>query len=228
MIPKLSKRLRCIASLVAPYRYVIDIGTDHALVPIYLSKKGLITHANASDVNTGPLDEAIKNIKHYNLEAQITIKKGNGLEVISDYDKCDVIIIAGMGGKLITDILAKGKAKLKTNKRLILQPNVAESEIRLWLKSNNYQITNEVIVKEDSKFYEIIVSEKSDNVNYTDEEIKFGPVLLQIKTKYFIEKWTEILNLRINTYLKIPHNHPNKIDFQKEINQIKTVLKDVH
>jgi len=147
MIVELSNRLKTIAEYVKPYRHVVDIGTDHCFVPIFLVLNQVIDKAIATDVNIGPINEAIKNIESYQLENVIETRVGNGLVSLNEKDRCDVIIIAGMGGKLITDILNSKISILEKNKRLILQPNVSEVVVRKWLSRNHYEIVYEEILE---------------------------------------------------------------------------------
>ena len=99
----LSPRLLAVARLVPKCSVVADIGTDHAYVPIYLVENGIADFVIASDVVEGPAMRAIENIKRHNLSDKIDVRIGNGLEKVK---QADVIIIAGMGGKLICDIIS--------------------------------------------------------------------------------------------------------------------------
>ncbi len=223
---QISNRLKTIASYVKPYRYVVDVGTDHCLVPIYLIKNNLIDGAIATDINEGPVNEAMKNIHNYQMDAKINVRLGNGLEIISQNDSTDVIIVAGMGGKLIRHILETGKHILQFNNRLILQPNVNEETVRQWLCENHYEIVFEEIIKEENVFYEIIVADKRKyNIQYTNDEIVFGPILLTQRNRFFIEKWQSILNHKKEIYNRIPKNHQNKKWFFKSIKQIQSILE---
>jgi len=225
---QISSRLKIIASYVSPYRHLIDVGTDHCLVPIHLMLNHDIDSAIATDVKEGPLNEANKNINLYNLTHKIDTRLGNGLELINIKDNCDTIIVAGMGGKLITDILDTGQHIMHLNKRLILQPNVFEESVRLWLCENHYEIVYEEIIKEDNIFYEIIVSDKvNQKIKYTNDEIKFGPLLLKAKNDLFIEKWQNILKYKKETHRKIPIGKENKKLFLNDIIRIESILNIV-
>jgi len=108
----LSKRLEQVASMVTKGNIIADIGTDHGYVPIYLVEKGICPKAYAMDINQGPIESAIKNIENYGLSEKIQAIKSNGLEKLEP-EKADTIIIAGMGGELIVNILENGLAKLE-------------------------------------------------------------------------------------------------------------------
>ncbi len=84
---------------------------------------------------------------------------GDGLEPIRPFE-VDTVIIAGMGGLLIRDILDKDKTKRDSITYFILQPNIASRELREYLYENNFEIIDESLVKEDGKFYEIIYAKK--------------------------------------------------------------------
>ena len=100
----------------------------------------------------------------------------------------DCVIIAGMGGCLIKQILENNFDKLNNVKRLILQANKDEFKLRKYLCNNGFYINNQKIIKEDNKFYEIDVFEKGKK-DYTFEELYFGKILMEEKNDIFIEKW---------------------------------------
>ena len=92
-----------------------------------------------------------------------------------------------MGGKLIADILEKGKEKLANKPNLVLQPNVGENFVRERLQELGYEITAENIIEEDGHIYEIIVA-KPGVMNLSEDEINFGKYLLIEKNDLFVKK----------------------------------------
>lgn len=190
----LSARLACVASLVSAGARVADIGSDHAYLPAALVLDGKIDFAIAGEVVKGPYENAVHEIKDHQLEGQVIPRLADGLAAIEPADKVDTITIAGMGGSLIASILEKDKNKLTGIKRLVLQPNVGESQLREWLMNNHYQIMNEKIIEEDNHIYEIIVAEPSVvPFRYSKYELDFGPFLLENKGPVFRKKWQEYL-----------------------------------
>jgi len=156
-LPKLTPRLKLIASLVPNGSTVADIGTDHAYIPIYLVNSGVCENAIASDKSIGPLKIAEENIKLYGCENLIEVCQSDGL---GDYSigEADTVIIAGMGGLLIAEILESGKDVAKSFSRLILQPMTAGTELREYLIANGYIISDEKVAREKDKFYYCIVA----------------------------------------------------------------------
>jgi len=152
----LSGRLKAIADAVPKCRAVADIGTDHGYIPLYLVQNNIVDMAVAVDISSGSLGKAEKLVAQTELGDVIDTRLGNGLEVLK-LGEVDTIIIAGMGGLLIRDILNAypDTARAAT---LILQPMVAQENLRKWLIGNGFMIIDEELVREDRRFYEIITA----------------------------------------------------------------------
>lgn len=132
-----------------------DIGSDHAYLPIYLIKNKQVKSAIATDVNSGPVKISQRRLRSYNVEGQVSVRQGNGLQAIKP-GEAEVIVIAGMGGILIRDILNEGKQVAESAKLLILQPMRDSDKVREWLFLNGFDITDEELVKDQGKIYEVI------------------------------------------------------------------------
>ncbi len=169
----LNPRLRKIAELVPPNRCTADIGTDHGYIPIELVNKGVALQGIASDINKGPLLRAQANIQKHNLESSIETRLGSGLSTLSPGD-AEVIIIAGMGGILISEILKASKDVVGSTKLLILQPMTAVTELRQYLAENSFKIESEHLAAEEDKLYNIIVASPDGSCQYTLTELYFG------------------------------------------------------
>ena len=183
---KLSKRLQAIYDMVPQSNVIADIGSDHALLPIALVLNGKVTRAYASEVNEGPYEATVKNIEKHGVSNYVTAVLSDG---ISELEKdVTTISICGMGGSLIVDILDKDKEKLEHVTTLVLEPNNNEENVRIWLMNNGFKVVFEKLIEEDNRFYEIIKAERG-NVEYTKEELFFGPILIQEKSETFVTKW---------------------------------------
>ena len=176
--------------MVDPDSKVADIGTDHAYLPIKLVKSGKIKFAIASDVAEGPLENAKSDIAEAGLSDQIETRLGNGLETITHQDQVDTVVIAGMGGKLMVDILDTAWSKDFQFKNLVLEPNIGEAGVRNWLMMHNYQIVAEKLIAEAGHTYELIKARlTSDKHDLTEKEIFFGPFIMREKNPVFYQKW---------------------------------------
>ncbi|HJV30772.1 MAG TPA: tRNA (adenine(22)-N(1))-methyltransferase TrmK [Bacillales bacterium] len=195
---KLSDRLNMVAGFVPKAAKLADIGSDHAYLPCFLAKKGLITFAIAGEVVAGPFESARKQVLEEGLSNVIDVRMGDGLDVLGP-GEVECITIAGMGGTLIASILERGKDKLSYVKRLVLQPNISAITIRKWLLDNEWELIEEKILEEDGKIYEVLVAEKGDPMKPYHEKMEsgllLGPFLLQKKEEAFKKKWNlEMMN----------------------------------
>lgn len=202
----ISKRLQTIARYCPEGARVADIGSDHALLASYLLVKGIASFVIAGELNEGPFQAAKKQIHTLQVKDRASVRKGNGLAVLQP-GEADVICIAGMGGQLIVSILEAGKDKLEGVQRLILQPNVGEEAVRLWMIENGWQLIAESILQEDGVIYEILVAERGNSTlpyegkDRTQQELlRIGPFLwveksevLQAKWLHEHEKWQKII-----------------------------------
>ncbi|ANU51189.2 SAM-dependent methyltransferase [Limosilactobacillus reuteri] len=223
----LSARLACVASLVPAGARVADIGSDHAYLPAALVLDGKIDFAIAGEVVKGPYENAVHEIKDHQLEGKVIPRLADGLAAIEPADKVDTITIAGMGGSLIASILEKGKDKLTEIKRLVLQPNVGESQLREWLMNNHYQIMTEKIIEEDNHIYEIIVAEPSVvPFRYSKYELDFGPFLLENKGPIFKKKWREYLQREAHVIDQMQKAQQPPVKKINEINQFLSQVKE--
>lgn len=155
---KLQERLLRIAGYVPLGSVAADIGTDHALLPVHLVKQGICHRVIATDIHTGPLATARSTVALYSLRKQVELRQGDGLEVVQP-GEIDVIIIAGMGGSKIVEILGRAQDVLLLTGRLILQPLGGVAQVRRWLLGNGWILADEDLVLDDDHYYEIIVSE---------------------------------------------------------------------
>ena len=154
---KISNRLLSCAELITPGAKIADIGTDHAYIPIWLSINKKISHALACDIRTGPLENAKKNIKHFRMEKIIKTRLSDGLESINS-EEADEIIIAGMGGNMISNILERCSWKNKYEKKFILQPMKYENKLRSYLASKGYEIKSEKAIICAEKIYTVMTA----------------------------------------------------------------------
>ena len=153
---KLSKRLSLVASMVDDNSNIIDVGCDHALLSIYLAKSLNNINITASDINEKPLLSAKENIKKYHLEDKIKLELKDGITDLNS--NIDTVIISGVGGILITNIL--NKKNLNNVNTLILSPNNDFEKVRNHLKKIGYYLEKENLITDKNITYLVIKAKK--------------------------------------------------------------------
>lgn len=180
---ELSRRMQRVADMVTDSRAVADIGCDHGYVSIYLVESGRTGHAYAMDVRKGPLSKAVEHVKQKNLEEQIECRLSDGLERLAP-GEADTLILAGMGGLLMIDILKRGSSHRRGDEILILQPQSDIAAVRRYIYEIGYRIQTEDMLVEDGKYYTILraVSKKTEPKRELSEvEYRYGPCLLKLQ-----------------------------------------------
>lgn len=224
----ISKRLQTIVNSVPiGTGTIVDIGTDHGYIPISLIKKKRANKCIACDINPMPLSNAQKNISHYNMAAHIETRLSNGLVKVKK-GEADGIIIAGMGGMLIIDILKEKPDLVKAVGLLILQPQLDIIEVRKYLHQIEFTIVNEEMVYDDGKYYTVITAKPGKEESYSDVAYLFGKKNIEKKDvifKNFIKTKLSDLNHLEETISKAKTLQAE--ERLKEIKKEKLIYKEV-
>lgn len=170
----LGERLAACAALVRQGAFLCDVGTDHAYLPIYLCERGIISRAVASDIKEGPLLRAKANIAAHRLTDKIETVLTAGLCSMEERGFSD-IVIAGMGGLMIRDIIKAAPFLRSERISLVLQPMKNEDELRLWLSENGFCIEEELLALDTGKIYQIMrVVWDGEARSFTPTELLLG------------------------------------------------------
>ena len=219
---ELSKRLNWI---------IMDVGTDHGYIPIYLVKNNIAKKVIASDINKDPLKKARINASFDGVLDKIEFRLGGGLEPLKNKE-AECIIIAGMGGNLIRDILEHDLNKVKNLNYLILQPAQNPEVLREYLYTNNYEVLEEDLCLDEGKYYEIFkVRYKIGNHKKLDKiYYEISPILLNKKTillkdyiGYKIEKYKKVVDFISDT---TEHAMTRKSELKNKIEILQKLLKE--
>lgn len=198
-LPKLSPRLKKIAELVEKCDVFLDVGTDHAYLPVYLINSGICKTAVASDLRQGPLNRARETARLFFAEEKVDLRLGSGFETVCE-GEADVAVVAGMGGVLIGELLENSEKIAKALKSLVLQPMTAVFELRKFLYENGYTVCEEVLVKEEEKLYHILKVLPFEEKNKKSEaELYFGDKIS--KNSPFYEEYKERQIKKLETKL---------------------------
>ncbi len=181
---KLNDRLLAVSNFVEEEKAIIDVGCDHALLSIYLVQNKKPKKVIASDIKEGPLVHAKENIKKYQLENQISVKLGPGIETIED--DIDTIVISGMGGLNMIGILKYQKDLYRNVNTIILSPNSDTSQVRKEICKLGFYIEKEALVKEKHIIYPVIRFQRGKR-KYHESDYLYGPILQANKDSLFLE-----------------------------------------
>lgn len=194
--------MKAVADMVEPCQCVADIGCDHAFVSIYLASQHIAAHVIASDVRPGPIEIAKRNVEEWKLSHAIDIRLNDGLGSLKP-GEADTIIIAGMGGLLMIDILSKNKEVADACRYLILQPQSDIEKVRRYVIACGYAIVDEDMLIDMGKYYNLLkvevpkphtpadslISAKdiskyiNNRPEYNDIEYRYGRILLENKNE---------------------------------------------
>jgi tRNA (adenine22-N1)-methyltransferase len=149
---KLCGRLKAIADMLKGCGTVADIGCDHGFLTAYILENNIAGKVFASDISAVCLAKAERLIARLGLADGCELSVGDGLTVLKR--RVDTAVIAGMGGKKISEILSDGR-RTDGTKTFVLQPMKNTDRLLKYLTENNYKILDRITVS-DRRRYDII------------------------------------------------------------------------
>ena len=154
---RLTDRLQLLADQIENGETMADIGTDHGFLPLYLWQQGISPAVIMCDISEPSLAKAKAAAGALQFGRELDFRAGDGLNVLAP-GEVDVIVIAGMGGLLIRDILSDDLEKTRSFSKFILQPRNNSGQLRYWLAANGFEIRSNHLVREGKFICEIIVA----------------------------------------------------------------------
>ena len=218
---ELSKRLQRVADSVTEGSRLADVGTDHGYIPIYLVGRGICPAAFASDVNRGPLERAALHVKEAGLEDKIALRLGSGLKAL-DVSEIDSIVMAGMGGELICQILRDSPEFMEAGKELVLQPQSEIFKVRRLLHGNGYRIEGEWNLLEEGKYY-VIIKALPGNERYVHAgDYEYGHLLIQKKDPLLADHLRRQLKKKNDIFKRL-----SEVDHRDRIQELKEETREL-
>ncbi len=255
---KLSDRLVSIADEIKKGQTMADIGCDHGFLPFYLLKEGISPKVIMIDISEKSLEKAkmtfqgledfaetFSNFQGGNftpeIQPQWDFRVGDGLCPLDD-EEVDSVVIAGVGGYLITEILERNIEKARKLDSIILQPRDSTGYMRKWLNENHFEILRHKLVREGKFVCQIIVAKYNPNISKLDE--CYFPEVFKLQDfdknvdKGILVSSKELVKEMLNIYLRQTKNvlkglnmaqNPDREAInqkQKEIDRINYLLKE--
>ena len=175
---KLGVRLKRVAEMAGRGRRMADIGSDHALLPRWMLQENRVESAIAGELGDGPFNRAREAAEAAGLSGRLEVRQGDGLTVLTP-GEVETVVIAGMGGDLIAEILSADPAKSSSFSRYVLQPMKHEAVLRRWLADAGWPVLREELIQENGKYYVLLEARPGrEPYSLTDLEILLGPSLL--------------------------------------------------
>lgn len=160
---KLNDRLQVIAERLKNEKTMADIGTDHGFLPVFLLQSGQCERAILADISVPSLTKAEENCSRYftgeyaDCRERAAFRAGDGLTVLKP-GEVDAVVIAGVGGKLITELLERDLNHTCSFRKYIFQPRIGQGVLRKWLCDHGFRIIHEDLVEEGHFIPEIITA----------------------------------------------------------------------
>ena len=169
----MDSRLRIIEEKIPDGIGVIDVGTDHGTIPVWLARRSYPGRILASDINAGPLNAAKRTAVQAGVTNRIEFLLSDGLRLCPP-EAVDTIVIAGMGGDLIVKILDEAEWCMHPRYRLVLQPMTRAEVLRYWLAYNEFEILTESVAEEGNTLYQILTARFGGHTALNDAELFCG------------------------------------------------------
>jgi tRNA (adenine22-N1)-methyltransferase len=211
---ELTPRLQAIAALVPQAESMADIGTDHAYIPMELVRSGRVKQAVASDINEGPVRMARDHIRSEGLADRIDVRLGSGLATLTP-GECDGVVIAGMGGLLISQILAADEETARSLRWMVLQPMNHAGDLRQWLSENGYRVEKESLAREEWHIYDIMRVVPGESRKPDPLEAEVGVTEDRLRDPLFPEHIKKLMISRKAVLSGIPADTANAENRQK-------------
>lgn len=218
----LDERLSAVAFFVEKGDKVADIGSDHGYIPLHLIQNKICEKVLVTDIKAGPLLSAKKNFERFGFGASLVTMLYDGIdpEILKDYNK---IIIAGMGGLTIADILSRVKDQLKKYKpSLVLQPMTEQDKLRMTLSELGYRIVKEKYpIAKGKRIYSVIFAVYGECEEYSEFEYIFGKYSLCDDKENYIANLDAAIKTTENAVLK---GAKNKMEFLSDLKKYRQEL----
>lgn len=223
----ISSRLDHVVEMIPKCDTVADIGTDHGYVLIALLKRGKIIRGIASDNKKKPLEKAMRNAQEEGVASHLDFRLGSGLKTLKE-GEVNGVVIAGMGGILIQELISSALEIVKSLDFLLLQPAQNPEILRKYLYENNFRVLDEEIIKEDRRYYEYMMvkyDHESASLLQNLSDYSVGDILYQKKhhllDDFLKDKIQELLVIREKMDLTSENARNKNSEISKKISELR-------
>lgn len=220
---EVSNRIKTIAKLIKKGSNVADIGSDHGYLLIELLNNNIANKVIGIENKLGPFTNLKTNLSNIieKYPNRCKLYLSSGLKDLSN--EYETVVIAGMGFSTIESIILENKDKVKFIENFIIDSHNNMYELRKFIISLGFFISDEVALIENEIYYELISFTKG-NKDYSDIELRYGPILMNKKYKDYIIHYEEEIRKLENLLSNNKINEERKNEFKNKIKEIRTIL----
>ena len=219
----ISNRLNQIVNFIKDDHDVADIGSDHGLLLVLLNERNFSNKALGVENKIGPyknLERTIKSINKPNFSSNLS----SGLDNVSK--NYQTIVIAGMGFNNIKEIVLRDFDKGNHRETFVIDSHTNQDEVRTYFYNLGYKVDDEMIIYEDSIYYDIIrFSLNRNNIHYNSLELEFGPFNLKNKPAVFINMCNEKIN-KLKYVLTQISDEAKKSEIKEKIIKLEEIVDE--
>jgi len=194
--PPLSPRLAALACAIAPGSRVADVGSDHGLLPLWLAANGRAAYCLAVEKTEELLAGVARPPAGVSWAERLGYRAGDGLRAIHPDDRIDTIVLAGLGGRTIVQLLEAPGTASPDLKRLIVQPRSEPALVRRWLGDHDWRLVTEGLTEDHRRFHLTVAAERGaeaglyDHATLSREDLlAAGPLLVRSRSGDLARAW---------------------------------------
>lgn len=165
---KLDNRMSAILSHIDKCKVFADIGCDHGMIAVSVAQNHLADKVIASDISA----PSVKKAEMLAIKCGVSnfeVRVGDGTSVLGE-DECDTVLVAGMGGRLICDMLSREN---RTFNKYIFSPQKDQDYVRKYFREHSLAPICDYKVLSCGKYYDIMVV-KAGEYHPSESEILYG------------------------------------------------------
>jgi len=208
----LSSRLKAVYDQVDAARKelgpgrVIDVGSDHGLLAVSCLENKIATSVICTEIHEGPADHSKEALKEAGFEDVSDVFVTDGLNGIK-LEKGDVIVIAGMGGLNIIDIITRCKEtetpEMLKKVSFVIQAQKSNNLVRRFFSEQGFVFDDESVCTDRDFFYNIMRMSYGAKP-YTLDAYKecYGPLLTEKAeageelVRFYFDHLDEVFSIR--------------------------------
>lgn len=225
----LLKRLQAVADMIISNKKLADIGADHAYLSLYVIENNLAPAVVIGELGDGPYQRSRQAVQAGRLAQKISVRQGDGLEVLAE-GEVSTVVLAGMGGDTIVEILSRDKQKARSFERYVFQPMSKAGVLRQFLAEHGWPVIEEVLIWENEKYYQVIASEPGQKpYQLSALETELGRDILKCDDEIKRDYLTLYLNKYRRVYAGLHKSNQSELqiladDYRQRIKELEVIL----